>query len=154
MKARTIAGAALAALLSLTSTTFGTDPTTLFGNVQASNDHTILLTALKEAGLVNDLSADGANTLFAPTDEAFKKLGEEQIKKLVADKDLLRKLVLAHVVQGTALTSNDLKKRKELNGFTISAKDGVKIGNAKIVIADRKCSNGIMHVIDTVLIPK
>ena len=120
---------------------------------------TTLVTAVKEAGLVETLKGKGPYTVFAPTDEAFKKLGEETIKKVLADKELLKKILLAHVVEGSVMAEDvvklDGKEVKTIQGtkFMVSTKDGVKLGEAKVVKTDIKCSNGVIHVIDTVLMP-
>jgi uncharacterized surface protein with fasciclin (FAS1) repeats len=154
MKCRFFAGLALFVMLGIVSTTIGSDPKDIFGTVADSSNHTILQTAVKEARLVTILDASKSNTLFAPTDEAFKKLGDEQLKKLSNDKDLLRKLVQAHLVIGKSLTGNELTGWKEVNGFPITVSNGLKIGKAKLIAKDIECSNGIMHSIDNVLIPK
>jgi uncharacterized surface protein with fasciclin (FAS1) repeats len=132
------------------------DQKTIFGKVELSSDLTILNVALKEAALDTMLTADGKMTLFAPTDAAFKKLGEEQIKKIVADKELLKKILLAHIVPNKELTTATLKSPggQEVNGFRISTAEGLKIGDAKLAAVDSSCSNGTIHTIDTVLIPK
>ncbi len=156
MKLRLCAGLALSCMLSVASTVLAVDPKDIFGNISLSSNHTILLTAIKESKLEVTLSAKGAYTLFAPSDEAFKKLGDEQLKRLIEDKTLLRKILLAHFVVGKSLTNDELKGMagKELNGFTISVNDGLKIGDAKVKPIDLECSNGVIHTIDTVLIPK
>jgi uncharacterized surface protein with fasciclin (FAS1) repeats len=156
MKFLLFAGLALSCMLSVASSLSAVDPKDIFGNIGLSSNHTILLTAVKESKLEVTLSAKGAYTLFAPSDEAFKKLGDEQLKRLIEDKTLLRKILLAHFVVGKSLSSDDLKGMagKELNGFTISVNDGLKIGDAKMKPVDLKCSNGVIHTIDTVLIPK
>jgi uncharacterized surface protein with fasciclin (FAS1) repeats len=132
------------------------DAKPIFENIEANDKFTILQVALKEAGLDAMLNKDGSYTLFAPSDAAFKKLGEEQIKKLIADKDLLKKILLAHIVTDTAHTAADMKSHDgaTINGFRISTADGLKIGDAKIVGMDAKCKNGNYLTIDTVLIPK
>lgn len=122
-----------------------------------SKDHTILVTAVKEAGLVDVLKGKGPFTVFAPTDAAFKRLGEDKLKEVVKDKALLTKILLAHVVQGKAVYAKDVAAMdgKEVNGFKIavSGKD-VVLGDAKVTAADLKATNGVIHVIDAVLIPK
>jgi uncharacterized surface protein with fasciclin (FAS1) repeats len=155
MKARLFAETTLAAILAATTVASASDQKSILENVAASDNHTILLTAVKESGLAATLDAKGTMTFFAPTDEAFKKLGVEQIKKLVADKELLRKMLLAHLVVGIELKAEELKKLdgKELNGFRVSTTDGLKIGGAKVISRNRECGNGIIHGIDTVLIP-
>lgn len=127
---------------------------TLADAVAASRDHTILLTALRETGLFDTLRGKGPFTLFAPTDAAFRKLPDATLKKIVADKSLLRKIVLAHVVEGQALTSKELAARdgSEVNGFRVSAK-GQKVGDANLTARDRRCGNGVMHILDAVLVP-
>lgn len=121
-----------------------------------SKDHTILVKAVKAAGLVDVLKGKGPFTVFAPTDEAFKKLPKEKLEAVVADKELLKKILLAHVVQGKAVMAADAAKLdgKKVNGFTVKVGDDkVMIGDAKVTKADLKASNGVIHVIDTVLIP-
>jgi uncharacterized surface protein with fasciclin (FAS1) repeats len=119
-----------------------------------------LVTAVKAADLVETLKGKGPFTVFAPTDEAFKKLGDDTIKAVLADKEKLKKILLAHVVEGKVLAADvaglDGKEVKTVGGakFTVSTKDGVMIGNAKVVKTDILASNGVIHVIDTVLIPK
>jgi uncharacterized surface protein with fasciclin (FAS1) repeats len=148
---------ALGLLLGLASHSAAADAKTIAETVTESKDHTILLTAVKEAGLVGVLNGKGPMTVFAPTDAAFKKLGDDTLKKVVADKELLKKILLAHVITDKAVYAKDVipPDGKDVNGFKITAnKDGVKIGDAKVTTADLKCSNGVIHVIDTVLIPK
>ncbi len=131
-------------------------PATVADIVAGSKDHTILLTAVKEAGLVETLKGKGPFTVFAPTDAAFKALGEVTIKKVLDDKDLLKKILLAHVIVGKQAKAQDVLKLngQEVNGFKIDTSDGVKIGDAKVIKADLLAGNGVVHVIDKVLIPK
>jgi uncharacterized surface protein with fasciclin (FAS1) repeats len=148
---------ALAAALALAARGTAADQKTVGETVAASRDHTILLAALEEAGAAESLDAKGSITLFAPTDAAFKKLGEEKLKELVKDRAVLKKLVHAHLVAGKTLSTKDLGALdgRELNGFKIAAnQEGVTIGGAKVGPADVKCSNGVIHVIDSVLMPK
>jgi len=155
MKAKLFAAAALALTLGLTARATAADEKTIAEVVAGSKDHTILLTAVKEAGLADTLGGKGPFTVFAPTDAAFKKLGDAKIKEVVADKELLKKILMAHVVSGKAVYAKDVPglNGKEVNGFKIDTTDGVKIGEAKVTAADVKASNGVVHVIDTVLIP-
>jgi uncharacterized surface protein with fasciclin (FAS1) repeats len=131
-------------------------PATVADIVASSKNHTILLTAVNEAGLVDTLKGKGPFTVFAPTDDAFKALGEDTIKKVLADKDLLKKILLAHVIVGKEAKAADVLKLdgQEVNGFKIDTKDGVKIGEAKVIKADLLAGNGVVHVIDKVLLPK
>lgn len=124
---------------------------------------TTLVEALKAASLVDTLKGEGPFTVFAPTDDAFKKLPSGTIESLLKpeNKDTLKDILLYHVYKGD-LTSKDLLKLdgKELtlaNGkkANISVKGGdVFINDSKVIIKDIKASNGIIHVIDTVLIPR
>lgn len=155
MKAKLFAGAALALLVGFASQSSARDDKDIVDIAVGSKDHTILVTAVKEAGLVETLKGKGPFTVFAPTDEAFKKLGKEKLDAVVKDKELLKKILLAHVVVGKEVTAADAAKLdgKKVNGFEIKAKDGVAIGDAKVTKADIKASNGVIHVIDTVLVP-
>ena len=159
MKAKLFAAGACALLLVVSAAppTPAADDKDIVAVAAGSKDHTILVTAVKEAGLVDVLKGKGPFTVFAPTDAAFKKLGDDKLKAVVKDKALLTKILLAHVVQGKAVYAADAAKLdgKEVNGFKVSAgSGGVSIGGAKVTTADLKASNGVIHVIDTVLIPK
>jgi transforming growth factor-beta-induced protein len=127
----------------------------------ASPDHTILVQALTAAGLVETLQGDGPFTVFAPTDDAFvAALGTLGLSKdeLFADKDLLTDILLHHVVSGTVL-STDLANGEvaTLNpdgaDVTVDISNGVMIDNAKVTAADLIAGNGVVHVIDAVLVP-
>jgi len=156
MKVKLFFAAALALSLGFASSASAEEKKTIADIVVASKDHTILLAAVKEAGLVETLSGKGPFTVFAPTDEAFKKIPKEKLEAVLKDKELLKKILLAHVIVEKAVMAKDALAfdGKEVNGFMIMAnKDGVKIGDAKVIKADIKASNGVIHVIDTVLIP-
>lgn len=115
-----------------------------------------LAVALEKAGLIDTLKSKGPFTVFAPTDAAFAKIPEDKLKAVLANKELLTKILMAHVVPGKAVMAADVVKfdGKKVNGFTILVKDGVKIGAATVTKTDIECSNGVVHVIDTVLIPE
>jgi len=115
-----------------------------------------LVTAVKAAGLVETLKGEGPFTVFAPTDEAFAKIPEADLKAPIADKEKLKKVLLADVGVGKSVMAADAVKLagKKVNGFEIAAKDGVTIGGAKVIKADIVTSNGVIHVIDTVLLPE
>jgi uncharacterized surface protein with fasciclin (FAS1) repeats len=154
MKMRLIAGFTLSLILGFAAQTSAADQDSIYDYIASSSNHTILASAITETRQTMLLNAkDGKNTFFAPTDEAFKKLGEEQLKKLIEDKQLLKKIVLAHLVAGEDIKAEKLKSMAPINGFTISVNDGLKIGEAKVIKADLPRCNGIIHVIDTVLIP-
>jgi uncharacterized surface protein with fasciclin (FAS1) repeats len=157
MKAKLFAAFACALLLVVAAPTTAADDKDIVDIAVGSKDHTILVTAVKEAGLVDVLKGKGPFTVFAPTDAAFKKLGDDKLKEVVKNKELLKTILLAHVVQGKAVYAKDVVglDGKEVNGFKIAANTGgVTIGDAKVTKTDIKASNGVIHVIDTVLIPK
>lgn len=118
-----------------------------------------LLTAAKAAGLVETLQGKGPFTVFAPTDAAFAALPAGTLEGLLADKEALKKVLLYHVVQG-AVTSDKvvgLTSAASVEGspIAISVKDGTVYLNdsAKVVTPDVMASNGVIHVIDTVILP-
>ncbi len=125
----------------------------------AAGSFKTLVTAVKAAGLVEtlSLSGDGPFTVFAPTDEAFAKLPAGTLESLLADKDKLTAVLTYHVVPGK-VTSQDVMKlssAKTVQGseLSIDTSSGVMVDNAKVIKADVMASNGVIHVIDTVLIP-
>lgn len=124
--------------------------------VQAGN-FTTLVTAVKAAGLVDTLKGPGPFTVFAPTDAAFAKVPKATLDALLADKAALTKVLTYHVVSGKLMAA-DLRagKLKTLEGqdLTIAAMGGVTVDKAKVVAADVAASNGVIHAIDTVLMPK
>lgn len=118
-----------------------------------------LAKALTETGLVEALKGKGPFTVFAPTDEAFAKLPKGTMESLLKDKEALKKILLYHVVSGNVTSTEvmKLKKAETLEGqdVKIQITDGaVMINNSKVTIADVMASNGVIHIIDTVLIPE
>lgn len=117
-----------------------------------------LAAAIKAAGLAETLKGKGPFTVFAPTDEAFAKLPEGTVEGLLKNPPKLRQVLKHHVVAGNVAARDVVKVEsvKTLIGQTlpIDASDGVKVGSAKVSKADVACSNGVIHVIDTVLLPK
>lgn len=124
--------------------------------VAASNFKT-LVTALKEAGLVDTLKGPGPFTVFAPTDDAFAKIPKADLDKLLANKAKLKAVLTYHVVSGKVMAA-DIKagKVKSVQGeqLTLATKGGVMVNKAKVVSADVVADNGVIHAIDTVLMPK
>ena len=118
---------------------------------------TTLVAAIKAAGLEETLTDKGPFTVFAPTDEAFAKLPEGTVESLLADPEKLKMVLLYHVVAGSVSSAEVVKMDKaetlEGSNVTINSKKGVKINDATVVKADIEAKNGIVHVIDTVLIP-
>ncbi|RZL88972.1 MAG: fasciclin domain-containing protein [Variovorax sp.] len=124
--------------------------------VKAGNFKT-LVTAVQAAGLVDTLKGPGPFTVFAPTDEAFAKVPKAQLDALLADKAKLTKVLTYHVVPG-AVMAKDVKpgmvKTVEGGSLTLATTGGVTVNGAKVVAADVKASNGVIHAVDTVLMPK
>jgi uncharacterized surface protein with fasciclin (FAS1) repeats len=118
-----------------------------------------LVTAVQAAGLVDTLKGPGPFTVFAPTDEAFAKLPAGTLEALLKDREKLAAILKYHVVSGkvTAADVARITSAKTVNGqaLTIRAANGaVMVDNAKVVKTDIETSNGLIHVIDTVVLPK
>jgi uncharacterized surface protein with fasciclin (FAS1) repeats len=124
--------------------------------IKAGNFKT-LINAVQEAGLVDTLSSDGPFTIFAPTDEAFSKLPSRALKEILQDKEKLTNLLTYHVVADKIMSNEviNLNTTKTVNGkdIIIDTSKGVKVNKASIIKTDIKCSNGVIHVIDNVLLP-
>jgi uncharacterized surface protein with fasciclin (FAS1) repeats len=134
-----------------------TSDKTIVETAIAAGSFETLVTAVKAAGLVDVLSGEGPFTVFAPTDEAFAKLPDGTLEALLADKEKLTAILTYHVVPGkvTAKDVMKLKSAKTVQGkeLTIDTSNGVKVDGATVIKADVAASNGVIHVIDTVLIP-
>jgi uncharacterized surface protein with fasciclin (FAS1) repeats len=120
-----------------------------------------LVAAVKAAGLVDALKADGPLTVFAPTNEAFAKLPAGTVESLLLpeNKDKLVQILTYHVVAGEVMAADVVKLTSattlEGSDITVAVSDGgVKVDNANVVTTDIKTSNGVIHVIDTVIMPK
>ncbi|TVP44361.1 MAG: fasciclin domain-containing protein [Gemmatimonadales bacterium] len=119
---------------------------------------TTLLAAAEAAGLVDVLKSDGPFTVFAPTDDAFAKLPEGTVESLLANPDALRAILLYHVVPGKVMAAQvvGMSEAETAQGSTISIStygESVRINDATVVTADIEASNGVIHVIDTVILP-
>ncbi len=128
-------------------------------DVAAANpDFSTLVAAVTAAGLAETLSGTGPFTVFAPTNEAFAKLPAGLVDKLLlpANKDVLAKILTYHVVASKVMAA-DVKDGKvatvEGSEITLSTMSGVTVNDAKVTAADVAASNGVIHVIDTVLVP-
>jgi uncharacterized surface protein with fasciclin (FAS1) repeats len=119
---------------------------------------TTLVAAIDAAGLAATLNGEGPYTVFAPTNAAFAKLPEGTLTMLLNDKEALTRVLLYHVTAGAVYAEDvvDLRAAKTLNGqkVKIDASEGVMINDATVVQADVRAQNGVIHVIDTVLIPE
>ncbi len=124
----------------------------------AAGSFNTLVTAVKAADLVDTLKGDGPFTVFAPTDEAFAKIPTDKLQALLQDKAALTKVLTYHVVPGKVMAKDVMKidsaKTVQGQSIKINTLDGVRIDNAKVVKADIETSNGVIHVIDTVILPK
>ncbi|HMN94081.1 MAG TPA: fasciclin domain-containing protein [Hydrogenophaga sp.] len=115
-----------------------------------------LMKAIEAAGLVDTLKGDGPFTVFAPSDEAFAKLPQERLDALLADKDALTKVLTYHVVPGKVMSSEVQAgevQTKAGQALVVKTEDGVKVNESRVVTADISASNGVIHVIDSVLLP-
>jgi len=125
----------------------------------SAGNFSTLAAALGAAGLIETLKGDGPFTVFAPTDEAFSKIPPETLSELLQpeNKEKLIATLTYHVVSGrvTADEVADLQSAPSLQGQTlkISTKDGIKINDAKVLTPDVQATNGVIHIIDAVLIP-
>jgi uncharacterized surface protein with fasciclin (FAS1) repeats len=119
---------------------------------------TTLVAAVKAAGLVETLKGTGPFTVFAPNDEAFAKLPAGTVDDLLKDIPKLKKILTYHVVPGMVMADDvvKLKSAKTVEGseLKIDASNGVKINKSTVITPDLPASNGVIHVIDTVLIPE
>jgi uncharacterized surface protein with fasciclin (FAS1) repeats len=125
----------------------------------AAGSFTTLAKAIEAAGLTETLKGEGPFTVFAPTDEAFAKLPEGALDALLQDKEKLAAILTYHVVPGKVSSEDvaQLPTAKTVNGqdLTITAADDkVMVGSATVTQADIPASNGVIHVIDTVLLPE
>jgi len=123
----------------------------------AAGNFKTLATALTAAGLVDTLKGKGPFTVFAPTDEAFAKIPKADLEALLKDKAKLTAVLTYHVVAGKVMAS-DVKagKVKTVQGseLTISTTGGVMVDKAKVTATDIVADNGVIHVIDSVIVPK
>ena len=119
---------------------------------------TTLVAAVQAAGLVDVIKGEGPFTVFAPTDEAFAALPEGTIEALLADIPALTAILTYHVVPGMVMSGDlsDGMMAATVNGasVTIGTTGGVMVDAANVIAADIKASNGVIHVIDAVILPK
>ncbi|MBK7663273.1 MAG: fasciclin domain-containing protein [Sterolibacteriaceae bacterium] len=123
---------------------------------QSAGSFKTLVVALQTAGLVETLKGKGPFTVFAPNDAAFAKIPKDQLDALLADKAKLTKVLTYHVVGGNVMAA-DVKagpvKTVEGSNLTLSTTGGVMVDKAKVIATDIAASNGVIHVIDSVLMP-
>jgi len=151
-------------LLSLTAATILAAPAFAGGHSKDIVDtavdagiFTTLVAAVTAAGLVETLKGEGPFTVFAPSDDAFAKLPEGTVDDLLADIPTLTKILTYHVVAGKVMSGDlsDGMMAATLEGaeITVGTMSGVMINDATVTAADIETSNGVIHVIDTVLMP-
>ena len=149
---RFISGAALATVASIA---FAAD---IVDTAIANGNFKTLVTAVQEAGLVDTLKGKGPFTVFAPTDAAFAKLPAGTLESLLQDKQKLADILTYHVVAGKVMASQvkpGKVKTVEGQSLTVTKKNGaVMVDNAKVTMTDIVASNGVIHVIDAVVIPQ
>ena len=154
---KTIAFSFVAAVLTASAASAQTQPSKdIVDTAVAAGNFKTLATALQAAGLVDTLKGKGPFTVFAPTDEAFAKIPKADLDALLKDKEKLAAVLKYHVVAGKVM-AKDVKAGdvKTVNGktFKIATTGGVTVNNAKVVKTDIETTNGVIHVIDTVVLP-
>lgn len=131
---------------------------TILQMAKQSGKFNILLKAIEVAGLTEEFDKEGPFTVLAPTDDAFKRMSEQELADLLKDVEYLRDLLLLHVVDG-AEKINDMISRSEMPSregdtlFVYKNDSGTFINDSRVLMADIEATNGIVHVIDTVLFP-
>jgi uncharacterized surface protein with fasciclin (FAS1) repeats len=147
------------ALLTLVTPAVAQDgPADIVDTAVAAGSFETLVAAVKAAGLVDTLKGDGPFTVFAPTDEAFAALPAGTVEALLQDKEKLAAILTYHVVAGKVMAADvvNLDSATTVNGADVAIKmwDGkVMINDATVVATDIETSNGVIHVIDKVILP-
>jgi uncharacterized surface protein with fasciclin (FAS1) repeats len=161
MKTFAIVATALAMVVTTSTQTAAQAQKDIVDTAVAAGSFNTLAKALTAAGLVDTLKGAGPFTVFAPTDEAFAKLPAGTVESLLKpeNKDKLRRLLTYHVVSGKVMAADAMKvtSAKAVSGDTITVATkggGVTVDSAKVVKADIAASNGVIHVIDSVIMPK
>jgi len=149
---KTLIAAALTVLVSVQA-----QAANIVDTAAAAGSFKTLAAALQAAGLVDTLKGPGPFTVFAPTDEAFAKIPKDQLDALLKDKAKLTAVLTYHVVPGKVL-AKDVKagpvKTVQGSSLTVSTMGGVKVDAANVVKTDVMADNGVIHVIDSVILPK
>ena len=132
-------------------------PTIVDIAVQAGSFNT-LVQAVQAAGLVETLSGEGPFTVFAPTDEAFAQIPQETLQAVLADKEKLTAILTYHVVPGKLMAADVVRSTQlqtvQGQSITVSTEGGVRVDNANVIPTDIEADNGVIHVIDQVIMPK
>lgn len=124
--------------------------------IGAGNFNT-LIAAIDAAGLTDTLKGDGPFTVFAPSDEAFAKIPQDKLDALLQDKQMLTQILTYHVVPGRVMSEEVVTSKSltsvEGRDISVNADGGVKVDDANVIMTDIVASNGIIHVIDSVILP-
>jgi uncharacterized surface protein with fasciclin (FAS1) repeats len=130
----------------------------IINTARSDTKFSTLVTAIVAAGLVETLEGAGPFTVFAPTNDAFAKIPESTLQGLLKDIPKLNSILTYHVMNGKVaskdITATDNAKTVEGSVLKISTNQGVMVNNATVTVADIECSNGVIHAIDTVLMPQ
>ena len=142
-----------------TKSSVESDRSSIFETARAAGSFQTLLAAVEAAELSGVLSGDGPFTVFAPSDDAFAALPDGTVESLLKDKAKLAAILKYHIIDGSVKAEEVVKldKAKTLNGQSVmvKVKDGeVMIDQARVTSTDILCSNGVIHVIDAVMLPK
>jgi uncharacterized surface protein with fasciclin (FAS1) repeats len=155
---RTLAAVSAAVCIAALPATAGEAKKDIVDTAVAAGNFKTLATALQAAGLVDTLKGKGPFTVFAPTDEAFAKLPAGALDSLLKDKARLTAVLTYHVVPGKVMAADvtKIKEAKTVQGqnLTVSTAGGVKVDSANVTKTDIEASNGVIHVIDTVVMPR
>jgi uncharacterized surface protein with fasciclin (FAS1) repeats len=140
------------------TTTEAMEEMSIVATADAAGDFTTLLVALEAAGLVETLEGEGPYTVFAPTDDAFAALPEGTVEGLLEDPEALSDILLYHVVPGEVTSDQvvTLESATTAQGSDVSIRvegDSVFVNDAQVIMTDIQASNGVIHVIDAVLLP-
>ncbi len=155
---RTLMGAAAAVALAMPIKAQAAD---IVDTAVSAGSFTTLVAAVQAAGLVDTLKGNGPFTVFAPTDEAFAALPEGTVESLLLpeNKDKLVEILTYHVVPAKVMSGDIAGKRAKVltvqgDRLSVNAKNGVRVNGADVVQADIETSNGVIHVVDEVILPE
>ena len=158
LKRNAIAATAAAALLITGTTLAGGHGKDIVDTAAGAGSFDTLVTAVQTAGLVETLKGEGPYTVFAPNDEAFAKIPPADLQALLDDKEKLTAVLTYHVVPGKVMAKDvmTLSEATTVQGqpVMIDTSSGVTVDGAKVIETDIMASNGVIHVIDTVIFPK
>ena len=154
----TIAEETTTTTMAESTTTEAMEEMSIVATADAAGDFTTLLAAAEAAGLVETLEGEGPYTVFAPTDDAFAALPEGTVEGLLADPEALSDILLYHVVPGEVTSDQvvTLESATTAQGSDVTIRvegDSVFVNDARVIMTDIQASNGVIHVIDAVLLP-